>query len=97
MCAHTREQLLTPERLGDEIHCTEPQAFHGRFQLVRRTYKNQRNITSFGARLETATNLESIKARHADVEQDQIRGLCLDRSERQFSCICRTHLIPVGG
>ena len=79
------EQFLDLERLRNEVHRPQLQALYPLDHFRDRTEENDGEVASLRPRLELPINLEPAHARHADVQENQLRQPGCDGSQRLLS------------
>ena len=67
------QQFLSLKRLGDVINRAQRQAFHSLFHLACRTNEHEWNFAGLFGGLESPADFKSVDARHANVQEDELR------------------------
>lgn len=79
------------ERLGDIVDCAQLEALYDFFGLALASEEDDGDVLGGGVGLEAAAGLEAIHDRHGDVEQNQVRWLCLRRLQSRLATRRQTH------
>ena len=69
---HPRAQLRSLDRLGDEVHRSEFQAFDSLRGFRSAADEHDRDVPGRGLGLEPSTNRKAVEPGHADIQQDQV-------------------------
>ena len=85
MCADASQEFFALERFGDKIHRPELQPGDPFLAVGGGAEKDDGNMGGFLARLEPPADLESVHIGHAQVQQDQVRGVGGDGGQGRFT------------
>ncbi len=95
--AHMRvgagEDFLGLEGLGDEIDGAQRKAAHLVVRIVLGRQEDHRHLAQGRYLLQAAADFKAVEARHAHVEQDQLRRARLGRPQGQFTVRRLAHRI----